>query len=207
MPPSDTEIRAAHDRLLAETRRLIARVAPLAAMAGGALARPLAWQPRAPRAHVATRLLAPMGPAADGPTAPLVRALVEATAHLHWRNSYAPDQVGQGFLDRSAWVELVSPGGPFLCETHRVTIGFWDRGLHYPRHWHRPEEVYCVLAGSARFETDGRADERLRAGGTRHHAPSLPHAATMDETPLLALAIWRGEGLTEISTLCPVDDA
>ena len=87
----------------------------------------------------------------------------------------------------------------------RVSVGTWARGLYYPRHAHEPAEVYCVIAGNALFLTDGQPDARLGPGETRTHPPHISHAARMDESPLLAMAIWRGAELTENPVLDPAD--
>ncbi|GMG82027.1 hypothetical protein LNKW23_12400 [Paralimibaculum aggregatum] len=196
---------AAHAALLAAVRAQVAADPELADFMDGALAGELPFTAPEPRAHPVMRLLPEALEHGTPETRGLIRAVLDAAPHLHWRNSYSPAQLGQDFLDRSGWFRLVSPEGPFRCASHQVSIGYWDRGLYYPRHWHEPEEIYLVLAGGARFAGEGYAPQRLGPGGTRAHASWQPHAAAMQETPLLALALWRGAGLLDTSVLDPAE--
>ena len=191
--------------LLAETRAAVAADPALAGFTG-----PLDWEGlpfRAPepRTLPAVADLAAYPACAGAGTLPLCRAILAAAPHLHWQQSYTERQVGAEFLAGYGWFNLVSPEGPFLTEGIRISFGTWRGGLTYPRHWHAPEEIYLVVAGAATFVTDGMADALLRAGGTRHHPSNIPHSARMDHGPLLAMAIWKGDRLLDISELAPED--
>lgn len=127
----------------------------------------------------------------------IVEAVLEAAPHLHWRQSYS--EVDPGFdaeyLARYGWFNLIAPSGPFVSDSLRVSVGYWGKGLHYPRHWHEPEEIYLTLAGEARYISEGRADVVGGPGTTICHRSNQPHAATMEIAPLLAAAFWRGTSL------------
>ena len=97
------------------------------------------------------------------------------------------------------WFDLVSPDGPYATQALRVSVGYWEQGLTYPSHAHAPEEIYCVLAGSARFQAAGRDDILATPGTLIHHAPGQMHGFAMETQPLLAMAFWKGSGLTDIS--------
>lgn len=134
---------------------------------------------------------------ANDATRPLVQTLVERRSLLHWQQSYNRDDgFDPYYLDHYGWINLLSPDGPILCNDLRLTIGYWGAGLRYPRHWHAPEEIYCILAGQAVFESEGHAPRVCGPGDWVHHRPNQPHAIDMSPGPLLALVPWRGEHLT-----------
>lgn len=128
-------------------------------------------------------------------TAPIVKAIFQVAHHLCWRQSYSEAQVGAHHLANYGWFNIVSPEGPYLSDTLRISVGFWNKGLSYPAHRHAPEEIYCVLAGHARFETEGRAPVEAQAGTLIHHPANILHGIEMPTAPLLAMAFWRGEAL------------
>lgn len=132
-----------------------------------------------------------------GATRPLVTAVLEAAPHLCWKQSYteADPGIDAGFLAQSGWFNLIAPSGPFVSESLRLSVGYWGKGLHYPLHWHEPEEIYLTLAGEARYISEGRADVIGGPGTTICHHSNQPHAATMENAPLLAAAFWRGTAL------------
>ena len=180
-------------------RALIRNTPALAAHAGDP--GDLPYTPLPPRALPVTPRARTLAASVSGPTAGVTRALDRAAGHLHWRQSYTAGQVGADYLASYGWANIVSPEGPFVSDDLRLSLGFWDKGLHYPEHWHAPEETYVVLAGNAVFHSEHSPDARLHPCDTRHHVPNERHAITMDESPLLAAAIWTGEGLMRTSTL------
>lgn len=187
-------------RLYSEIRALVAITPALADFAPDLPPSPPA-QPLAPRDLPATAKLPALTRLASPATQAVTDALIAAGPVLRWEQSYTEAQVGRDYLDRYGWVHVLSPEGPLGDATYRVTIGFWDAGLAYPRHRHAPAEIYCVLAGAARFDSEGRAPRDARPGDTIHHAPNQWHAIEMTPGPLLALAIWKGERLLDISEL------
>ena len=74
----------------------------------------------------------------------------------------------------------------------RITIAFWGAGLIYPEHWHGPEELNAVVAGSARFRATGRAPRDVGVGDFVHHESNQLHATDMILGPLLAVIGWKG---------------
>lgn len=160
-----------------------------------------AWHDETPVALPMLPELPALADLAAPATRAAVDALIAAAPHLAWRQSYsAREGFGRDYLDHYGWINLVSPEGPFLSDVSRVTIGYWGRGLRYPRHAHAPEEIYCVLAGEALFRSEGEAPRRVGPGGMVRHASMQPHAIDMEPGPLLALVPWRGDGLMRIST-------
>ena len=133
----------------------------------------------------------------------LTSSVIAATPHLHWRQSYTLDDPGfdQHYLDNYGWFNLIAPSGPFVSDVLRLSVGFWGKGLHYPNHWHEPEEIYLTLAGSALYISDGRAPVEGGPGATICQFSNQPHSARFDKAPLLAAAFWRGDNLEAKSCL------
>ena len=186
-------------------RTLVAADERLALFCEGVLESTLPYAPPEPRAFPIIASLPDFRPLANGRTSALTDAVIAAAADLEWRQSYTVEEVGAHFLANYGWFTLVSPAGPYVSPDFQISIGAWREGLYYPRHWHRPEELYYVVAGEALFITDGYPDERLGPEGKRYHPSMVPHAARMETAPLLALAVWKGAGLMEKSTLDPAD--
>ncbi len=127
---------------------------------------------------------------------PLVDAIIDGAPLFHWIRSYRPDDgVDEDFLQRYAYINLVSPDGPFVSADTRITIAFWGAGLIYPEHWHEPEEIYAVIAGSARFRAAGRAPRDVGVGDFVHHESNQLHATDMIPGPLLSVVGWKGGAL------------
>ncbi len=158
-------------------------------------------KPQAPQTLPVLSLLPSLPALASPATRPLVEAICAVSAILRWQQSYGAAEVGEDYLSRYGWFNLVSPEGPFASAELRLSFGVWDKGLVYPRHWHAPEEAYVVLAGGARFFSDGRPPRNCGPVDVIIHHSNQPHAIDMHDTPLLAMALWKGEDLLRKSTL------
>ena len=185
--------RAALDALLGAARDWHAALPELAAFCDW----PEDVQPvrRAPVPIPATDLIRRDPGATTAQSKPLCDALIAAAPHVEWRLTYTEDDVGPDFLRQYGWFELAGPGGHFLSHQTRLTVGYWGPGLFYPRHQHRAEELYSVVAGHALFHADGDPDATLHPGDTRFHASDQPHAMTTTTSPVLTFVMWRGAGL------------
>lgn len=92
------------------------------------------------------------------------RALLETFERhknsLRWEQSYRKEDnlVPDAMLEGYAFAEIIGKQGPFVSDRIRAGIGIWGPQIVYPRHQHRAEEVYIVLAGSAEFKI-GEAEE------------------------------------------------
>ncbi|UWQ33714.1 hypothetical protein K3555_04110 [Leisingera sp. M527] len=140
--------------------------------------------------------------AQDGPAQDAVAALIDAIPALRWQQTYTEaDSFSRDWLDNYGWVNMVSPEGLYQSDEMRLSIGYWGAGQHYGEHSHAPEETYLILAGQARFHSEGRAAQDAGPGDTIHHAPHQKHAIDMVPGPLLAAAFWRGEDLLKKSDL------
>lgn len=181
------------DATLLAARRLVAAVPALSRFAPDP--GPMVSAGLPPAAMPALPLLHALPAEGAGPAADLHRIVCDS-AHLYdWRRTYSAEEVGEDFRNRYGYVELWGTTGHFRHAASRAFIGFWDRGLVYDWHRHQAEELYYVLAGSARFRTEGAADETLRQGGTRQHTTLQSHALDTPDAPLLAFVLWRGPGL------------
>lgn len=182
--------------LMTETRAYCAMRRDLAGFVGTAFDDlPLAL-PR-PRDLPVTERLDLLMMQAGPETAALTFAVLAAAPHLEWQQSYSEAEVGADYLAHYGWFNLVAPDGPFRTDALRVSVGVWGQGLRYPRHWHQPEEIYAVLSGGARFDAEGRAPVEAGPGTHIHHPSNLPHAMEMHSAPLMAMAFWKGGGLTD----------
>lgn len=161
----------------------------------------LRYQPRAPQSLPATDLVRAAPGNTSAVSTPVVQAFQSLAPYLEWRLTYTADEVGQHFLDTYGWFELAGPQGHFVTHQTRITVGYWGPGLDYPRHQHRAEELYTVLAGSALFKADGVPDRTLHAEDTCLHLADQPHAMITRDSPILTLVFWRGEGLADAPAL------
>lgn len=136
-------------------------------------------------------------------TEAIFKAVLSAAPHVQWQQSYTANDPGidAEHLANYGWFNLIAPSGPFKSNKLRLSIGYWEKGLSYPVHWHEPEEIYLTVAGSALYLSEGKAPVRGGAGATICNYSNQPHAAEFDEMPLLAAAFWRGDNLEAKSTL------
>jgi hypothetical protein len=192
---------AALRRILAETCACVAALPDLAAFSGGLVREDLPYTPLEPLPLAVLDRLPAMRDRAGPATAALTEAILAGAPLLRWRQSYTEAQVGAAYLRRYGWFNLIAPSGPFISEQTRVSMGYWEAGMTYPRHWHRPAEMYLVIAGAALFQRDGAPDRLCGPGDVYENPPSAIHAAIMDPGPLIALAVWKGEGLEETPTI------
>lgn len=145
-------------------------------------------------------LPSPQGGDSD-PRHRLVARLHQVQAQLKWSQTYRAEDFGAGFLDRYGWTELIGARGPVASET--LACGFLLLGpdVEYPDHYHRAEELYIVLSGTAMWRR-GAAPWREQPPGTVvHHPPNVLHAMRTSREPLLALYLWRGGDLTQKSVI------
>ena len=122
-------------------------------------------------------------------------AIRDLTDYANWQLTYTVEEVGQDFLDRYGWFELVGPEGHYRSDQIRAYIAYWGENLFYPWHLHEAEELYYILAGEALFEAEGELPVMLRPGDIRIHSSNQPHQMTTGDSPVLTLVLWRGAGL------------
>lgn len=130
-------------------------------------------------------------------TVQLRDALRDLSDYADWQQTYTVEEVGQDFLNRYGWFELVGPSGHYQSDEVRAFIAYWGENLYYPWHLHEAEELYFILAGEALFEAEGQAPVLLKPGDSCLHLSNQPHQMTTGDSPVLALVLWRGSGLAE----------
>ena len=131
----------------------------------------------------------------------LHKAVQAASPHIHWSHGYTEAEVGRDFLDGFGYLELYGPYGLFHSAKGRGFISFWRRGLDYPWHYHKAEELYAIVSGTARFEAHGDSPEILRAGDTKFHHSNQHHAMQTPDDHVLTFVLWRGNAITEFSKI------
>jgi hypothetical protein len=137
--------------------------------------------------------------------APETRALVEEIAalagELEWRQTYAPADFGQRFLENYGFSEWLGKRGAFASDAIACGVLILGPETEYPAHSHEAEELYLPLAGHACWQS-GKSDWRLRPPGTRvHHSSWTTHAMRTEAEPLLAAYVWRAGDLTAKSRI------
>ena len=153
----------------------------------------------------ATRFMSPSLSLTHPGTHALVALFEAEKANLKWEQSYsrADGVVGEDMLSGYGFAEVIGKQGPFVSEKVRSGIGVWGPDIDYPLHRHRAEEVYVVLAGSARFQLgDGdNVSSGVRGPGDVVHVPSmLTHGFATGQEPLVVFYIWQAGDLREKSS-------
>jgi len=141
---------------------------------------------------------APLVQANPGETTPeltaLRDALVDATPHAQWRETYKGSSIGDDFVSKFGVYQLIGPSeAPFHSETLRSFIAWTPPGMYYTWHHHPAEELYVVLAGEAEFSVHGQDTRTLRPGNSVYHDSMQPHALTNRDHPVLSYVLWRGD--------------
>lgn len=190
----DTKL--AYLNILKETRAMMAHLPHLAEFAG-LPAEDLPFLPPEPRPLAVSKTIPAIAAMSEGWIRPLAMAIADAVPLLRLEQSYLRNEVGSEYLRHYGWFNLVSPDGPFVSKDTRISVGVWGQGLIYPEHWHEPEEIYAVIAGGAVLRVPGCPPVRLRPGHTAEVASNQPHEIDMTDSPMLAMAFWKGVHLTE----------
>ncbi|MGB7285936.1 MAG: dimethylsulfonioproprionate lyase family protein [Salaquimonas sp.] len=127
----------------------------------------------------------------------LVRSFIEYADRLHWMQSYKPEDFGQYFTDNYAHVELIGTKGHFASNEIAAGIVQYGPDIDYPNHWHVAEEIYIPLTGNGLWSSDNEPYLARKAGEFVFHESNMPHAIKTDDTPMLALWVWRGGDLAQ----------
>lgn len=132
---------------------------------------------------------------------PLHLATKDVCDIARWKQSYSLDEVGQAFLDAYGYIELVGPDGVYRSDQLRVFIGYWGPDIHYPWHRHEAVEIYQVISGAMRFETQDGNQIDIEEGDTHSHKSWQAHQMFIGPKGVLALALWKGAGLANLPRL------
>jgi hypothetical protein len=120
---------------------------------------------------------------------------------LAWAQTYSSAEVGELFLDRYGWTELIGLRGPVQSET--LAVGFLLLGpeTEYPAHRHVAQELYVPISGKAQWRRGDAVWRERPPGALIYHASNESHAMRTMEEPLLALYLWRCGDLAQKSEL------
>ena len=129
----------------------------------------------------------------------LVRSFLEHAHQLHWMQSYTADDFGQHFVDNYAHVELIGTKGHFSSNEIAAGIVQYGSNIDYPNHWHVAEEIYIPLTGNGLWSSDNEPFRKRKAGEFIFHESNMAHAIKTEDTPMLALWVWRGGDLAQKS--------
>ncbi len=122
---------------------------------------------------------------------PVARTLGTSLKDLNWTEGELP--MPASFNGNFAFVTLIGEGTSVPDD--RFYFGLYTQvpGAYYPSHWHRAEELYYVLSGSASWQ-QGKGKLAVKPSGTLiHHAPDEPHIMETHAAPLLAMWAWIGD--------------
>lgn len=186
--------------LYAQTVALI-NADPTLASFCGALPSDPAYKPFDARDLPVTAKLGVFDGQTHAKTAALTRSICDLAPKLNWQQTYTAAQVGQTHLRNYGWFNILSPDGMFQSDEFRISVGVWLKGLFYPEHRHEPEEHYVVLAGGGVFRSGTAEPRQCQAGDTVHHPSNIVHSIDMADHDLMALAVWRGDGLMTKSAI------
>ena len=151
-------------------------------------------------------------PAADSLQAALQRAHPSARdlletflRHRHrlrWEQTYKKSDgvVPDAMLASYGFCEILGKQGPFVSERIRAGVGIYGPGIEYPKHSHRPEEIYIVLAGTADFMIGAAEGLRKVPGDVVYMKSNTPHGFCTGDEALVVYYLWQGGDLREISS-------
>lgn len=127
-------------------------------------------------------------------TEEIVREIQKKYKSQAWRQPYQINDFGPDFFNKSAWFPIADVNGPVVYSKGLIEIMLLESGLTYPRHKHKPEELYIVLAGKVWWEAENNVACWKYAGDTIHHPSNTIHSVKAAEKPVLILNLWRGGG-------------
>ena len=137
----------------------------------------------------ATRYLDAIVAAAD--LHPVAISLGSAIKSLDWTEGDLP--MPASFKGRYAFVTLIGEGTSVPDDRFYFGLYMQAPQTYYPSHWHRAEELYYVLSGTASWQQGNGTLTGKSPGTLIHHAPDEPHVMETHVAPLLAMWAWIGD--------------
>ena len=113
--------------------------------------------------------------------------------YVNWDNGYSEDQVTKEFLDKYGFFELIGPTGHFLTSEMALWVNYLDKNSYYPWHNHEAEELYFIVSGEAKFESESEKPKILRTTDTRFHKSYEAHRITTTDKKILSFVIWKNK--------------
>jgi quercetin dioxygenase-like cupin family protein len=111
---------------------------------------------------------------------------------MAWTYHYIPRTTSEDLGDRIAFAELIGPGGPMSAPHALVGFTVMAEQTIYPLHCHPAVELYLVICGVARWQTQN-ADRLVSPGEYVLHDSDESHAMQTFSEPMLALWSWSGD--------------
>ena len=113
--------------------------------------------------------------------------------HVNWNNGYSEDQTSKEFLDKYGFFELIGPTGHFVTTDMALYVNYLDKNSYYPWHNHEAEELYFIVSGEAKFESESEKPKILKSTDTRFHKSYEPHRITTTNKNILSFVIWKNK--------------
>ena len=129
---------------------------------------------------------------------PLVAELANTNDQLYW-TTVPEDYLGKSFADQFAFTQLVGPweieGEPAAYKSETIAVGFSLQApnLFYAPHYHKAQEFYGVLSGTARWQLGHTGPAHFPPGSFIFHDVDVPHAMETADEPLLCIWAWIGD--------------
>ena len=113
--------------------------------------------------------------------------------HVNWNNGYSEDQTSKEFLDKYGFFELIGPTGHFVTTDMALYVNYLDKNSYYPWHNHEAEELYFIVSGEAKFESESEKPKILKSTDTRFHKSYEAHRITTTNKNILSFVIWKNK--------------
>ena len=126
-------------------------------------------------------------------TKDLHNAIINLSHHVKWEPGYGEEDVGKDFLNKYGFFELIGPTGHFQTSEMALYVNYLEKNTHYPLHNHEAEELYFVLSGEAKFESENERSEILTSTKSRFHKSFQQHAITTFNQQVLSIVIWKNK--------------
>ncbi|MDA9618876.1 dimethylsulfonioproprionate lyase family protein [bacterium] len=113
--------------------------------------------------------------------------------NVNWNNGYSEDQTSKEFLDKYGFFELIGPTGHFVTTDMALYVNYLDKNSYYPWHNHEAEELYFIVSGEAKFESESEKPKILKSTDTRFHKSYEAHRITTTNKNILSFVIWKNK--------------
>ena len=117
----------------------------------------------------------------------------DLSPEAYWENGYSENEVNREFLSKYGFFELIGPTGHFLTSEMALYVNFLDKNSYYPLHNHEAEELYFVVSGEAKFESENEQSKILKSTDTRFHKSYQAHSITTFDKKILSFVIWKNK--------------
>ena len=113
--------------------------------------------------------------------------------NVNWNNGYSEDQTSKEFLDKYGFFELIGPTGHFVTTDMALYVNYLDKNSYYPWHNHEAEELYFIVSGEAKFESESEKPKILKSTDIRFHKSYDAHRITTTNKNILSFVIWKNK--------------